>query len=156
MLQCKYLVRNASKVWASEWKVNFASYKLLKRLSSSELFKAFERNLVDKVWMCAQTLMILTGAGWSWPWPCPCPLDPLTWITLTIWCSCGCGAEDQPPDECPPSTLMIFTIFAGAEDLDQPELLEPLEPPKNVADAVHTQRAITTNTYVHWQKLNNN
>lgn len=57
------------------------------------------------------------------------------------------GPDDHPPDE-PPSTLIIFTILAGCDD--QPlELLElPLLPPRipNVADAVQTQRARTTNT----------
>lgn len=94
------------------------------------------------------------------PCPCPCPpLEPFTWITLII-VSGDFEIEppdDHPPDECPPaeppSTFIIFTTFAGAEEppLDQP-LLEPLEPPlppkpKNVADAVHTHSATITNTY---------
>lgn len=63
------------------------------------------------------------------------------------------GPDDHPPDECPPSTLIIFTILDGCDDPpdDQPpELLELPVPPAakipNVADALHTQRARTTTT----------
>lgn len=63
----------------------------------------------------------------------------ITFIILT-GAADAAGPDCHPPDDEPPSTLMIFTIFGDFDD-ESP-------PPKKVACATAKQTARTMNTFM--------